>query len=347
MSRQRIWWWPVLLCATALALGTSAHAQQKRGIAVEPVPRSEGNPLGGGTYRALVIGNQRYADPTGHWKSLETPVRDARALYRVLREEYGFEDVRLVENASRRDMLLALHELGKRVLADDNVLIYYAGHGFLDPDTGRGYWVPVDAQGTDHTTFLRNSTIRDELSIVAGRAQHTLLISDSCFSGTLLRSATRSMQRDIGSQRYYRQVAAKKSVQILSAGGVEYVDDNYRNSGHSPFTYFLLNSLAHNRQNLLATSELVADVTKAVANNVDQVPQSGVLQGAGDELGEFIFFRVDVHVEGVPADRVKVKVNVIQAEPEAAEAAEAAAPAADESPTRDAPTRLIAPLPTL
>ncbi len=259
----------------------------------------------------------------------------------VLRSSYGFEDVQLVENATRRDMLLALHDLGKRVLADDSVLIYYAGHGFIDPDTERGYWVPVDAYGTDHTTFLRNSTIRDELTIVAGRAQHTLLISDSCFSGTLLRSTTRSMQRDVGSQRYYRQVAGRKSVQILSAGGVEFVDDNYRNSGHSPFTYFLLNSLSHNQQDLLATSELVADVTEAVSNNVEQIPQSGVLQGAGDELGEFIFLKLDVHVEGVPVDRVKVQVNVIPAE------SEEAAPAAAEQAPEDKPVRPVTPLPTL
>ena len=278
----------------ALAFPTPGQAQNKRGISLEPAKQSVRNPWGGGAYRALIIGNQDYADPSGHWRSLQTPLEDARAMQRVLRELYGFQDVRLLENATRRDMLLALHDLGNRVQADDNVLIYYAGHGFLEPDTERGYWVPVDAQGTDHTTFLRNSTIRDELSIVSGRARHTLLISDSCFSGTLLRGGSRGMPRDIGPERYYRQVASKKSVQILSAGGIEYVDDDYGASGHSPFTYFLLNTLSNNQRDVLVTSELAADVTTAVANNVDQVPQSGVLQGSGDELGEFIFLKLDV-----------------------------------------------------
>jgi uncharacterized caspase-like protein len=344
MSATRYRLWLTLLLVLTLAFHTLAHAQKKRGVALEPAVQGVPNPLGGGAYRALIIGNQDYADPSGHWKSLQTPLQDARAMQRVLRDLYGFQDVQLLANATRRDMLLALHDLGKRVQGDDNVLIYYAGHGFLEPDTERGYWVPVDAQGTDHTTFLRNSTIRDELSIVSGRARHTLLISDSCFSGTLLRGGSRGMPQDTGSERYYRQVAGKKSVQILSAGGIEYVDDDYAASGHSPFTYFLLNTLSNNQQDILVTSELADDVTSAVTNNVDQVPQSGVLQGAGDELGEFIFLKLDVQVEGVDPERVKVQVNVV---PKPAATESGSPESAGEPQSGDTPLRVIAPMPTL
>ncbi|NIQ12704.1 MAG: hypothetical protein GWO23_24990, partial [Gammaproteobacteria bacterium] len=62
-----------------------------------------------------------------------------------------------------------------------------------DEETNTGYWVPVDAKGHDHTTYLRNSTIRDELMLISSRARHTLLISDSCFSGSLLRSGVRGI----------------------------------------------------------------------------------------------------------------------------------------------------------
>jgi hypothetical protein len=98
-------------------------------------------------------------------------------------------------------------------------------------------------------------------------------------------------------------------VQIISAGGVEYVDDNYRSSGHSPFTYFLLSELENNDRELLTVSELSGNVTRAVANNVDQVPETGVLQGAGDELGEFIFIKLKISVDGVPAEKLKVQVE--------------------------------------
>lgn len=62
---------------------------------------------------------------------------------------------------------------------------------------------------------------------------------------------------------------------------------------------------------MFTVSQLSGNVERAVANNVDQVPESGVLQGAGDELGEFIFIKMDVTVEGVDPDKVKVEVNVI------------------------------------
>ena len=65
---------------------------------------------------------------------------------------------------------------------------------------------------------------------------------------------------------------------------------------------------------MLTVSQLSGNVERAVANNVDQVPESGVLQGAGDELGEFIFIKLDVAVEGIDPEKVKVEVNVIPAD---------------------------------
>ena len=288
-------------------------ATQSRGISLTKSTRPVTSPYNNGVFRALIVGNNIYKDSKGQWPSLSTAVGDARAIESLLREHYGFTDVVFLENATRRDVLLAIEELSKRVLANDSVVVYYAGHGYLDTDTNRGYWVPIDAKGTDHTTFLRNSTIRDELSLIAKRAKHTLLISDSCFSGTLLRSSTRGINENINSESYYNKVAKKKSVQIMSAGGVEYVDDDYQQSGHSPFTYFLINELKTNDKPLITVSELSSNVNKAVANNVKQVPESGVLQGAGDELGEFIFIKVkvNVEVEGVPKDKVKVTVDVL------------------------------------
>ena len=263
-------------------------------------------------YRALVIGNNDYRDPENRWAPLRTAIADARAIADILQREYNFKDVTVLENASRSEILHAINGLTQRTHNNDSVLLYYADHGYLDKDTKKGYWIPVDARGNDHTTYLRNSTIRDELNTIASRAKHTLLISDSCFSGSLLRGVTRGPIPAVNQERYYQNVAAKKSVQIIAAGGVEYVDDNYADSGHSPFTYFLLNELSSNNKPVVTASEISTNVEQAVANNVAQNPESGVLQGAGDELGEFIFLKLDVTVEvkGIPKDKVKVDVHV-------------------------------------
>ena len=329
----------LLLCL----LPHGGAAAQSRGIALESKAVVQNTPFADGVYRALLIGNDRYHDPQQRWPSLQTAVSDARAVGEILRRDYGFSDLEVLENATRRDILRALERLSQRAMPNDSVLVYYAGHGFVDSESERGFWVPVDAVGIDNSTFLRNSTIRDELTTIASRARHTLLISDSCFSGTLLRRGTRSISPALTDEGYLKKVSKKKSVQIISAGGVEYVDDNYRASGHSPFTYFLLNELEHNERPMLTVSELSGNVTRAVANNVDQVPETGVLQGAGDELGEFIFIKVKITVDGVPAERVKVQVETdapganVVVEPEVS---------APESPRPDDPS-LVIPLPTL
>lgn len=295
-----------------LYTAASAASQSSRGIGLKPVNAKINTVLKDSTYRALIIGNDQYRDQDGRWKPLQTAVSDARAVKSLLVNSYGFSDVEVLENATRREVLKAFESLSKKVLPNDNVLVYYAGHGFMEPETQKGFWVPVDAKGTDSSTFLRNSTIRDELTTIASRAKHTLLVSDSCFSGSLLRRGTRGISTATDNQQYYKKVSNKKSVQIMAAGGLEYVDDNYQSSDHSPFTYFFLNELKNNDRPMLTLSELSTNVEKAVANNVDQVPESGVLQGAGDELGEFIFIKVDVEVDGVPLDKVKVKVNLIE-----------------------------------
>jgi len=302
----------IILSSPQHALAAQIPTPQSRGITLTKNTKPASDIVNSGIFRALIVGNNIYKDSEGHWPSLSTAVDDARAIENLLRDQYGFSDIVFLENATRRDVLLAIADLSKRVLAKDSVIVYYAGHGYLDTDSNRGYWVPTDAKGADHTTFLRNSTIRDEISIIANRAKHTLLISDSCFSGTLLRSGTRGVTETPNTEAYYNKVAKKKSVQIMSAGGVEYVDDDYRQSGHSPFTYFLLNELKSNEKPLITLSELSSNVKKAVANNVNQVPESGVLQGAGDELGEFIFIKVKISVEvdGVPKDNIKVTVDV-------------------------------------
>lgn len=301
----------LLVCFLLSSVTLNTAAADNRGISLQPTNKLPVAATQYGVYRALIIGNNEYQDKQGKWNKLSTAVTDARSIAKLLEQQYGFTDITLLENATRRDVLYALEDLANKSLKNDNVLIYYAGHGFLDDETSKGFWVPVDASGSDHTTFLRNSTIRDEVSSIASRVKHTLLISDSCFSGSLLRSASRSISDSDYTEKYFKKVSNKKSVQIMAAGGIEFVDDDYRNSGHSPFTYFLLNELNTNNSPMFTVSQLSGNVERAVANNVDQVPESGVLQGAGDELGEFIFIKLDVAVEGVDADKVKVEVNVV------------------------------------
>lgn len=69
------------------------------------------------------------------------------------------------------------------------------------------------------------------------------------------------------------------------------MDDNYKGTGHSPFTYFLLKELEYNENSFLEATDLSQAVARNVAINVQQTPVRGVLQGAGHEGGEFFFLK--------------------------------------------------------
>lgn len=275
----------VLLCVSLDSLADS------RGLAryKETSNTNLAVPFTNGVYRALVIGNNRYQDVQGIWKPLKTAVKDAESVAQVLTKDYGFADLTLMRNASRRQILLAINDLRKRVKSGDSVLIYYAGHGYLDKATNEAYWVPVDAEGWDDSFYLSNARIKEKLATVASKVKHTLIVSDSCFSGTLLRGAGSSRRPAVLNEPYFRKVALRRSVHIMAAGGAEFVDDDFRNSGHSPYTYFFLKELQHNEKEMMTSTDLALSLSKRVANNVRQTPQYGVLFGAGDEGGEFVF----------------------------------------------------------
>ncbi len=125
-------------------------------------PGSVSTPYVNGVFHALIIGNNEYKDPEGLWVSLKTPINDAEAVASLLRKKYGFdpENITLIKNATRADILSAFSNLAKICKTNDSIFIYYAGHGYSDPDTKEAFWIPVDAVGKEDYTFVRNSTIK-------------------------------------------------------------------------------------------------------------------------------------------------------------------------------------------
>ena len=97
-----------------------------------------------GRYHALVIGIEDYK----HLPKLQTAVNDAVTVARVLKKEYGFK-VTLLLDPDHGEVIDAFNEYREKLGPTDNLLIYYVGHGWLDEDSVRGYWLPVDAGG-DH-----------------------------------------------------------------------------------------------------------------------------------------------------------------------------------------------------
>jgi len=235
-----------------------------------------------GRYHALVVGIDAYR----HLDRLATAVHDARTIGTLLRTVYGFE-VRLLADATRADIVEALDDYRSRLQAQDNLLIYYAGHGWLDAEADQGFWLPVDAHPDKRTQWVSNDTVRDAMRAL--KAKHVLVVADSCFSGTLTRGAPAGTLRR--SRDYVERMARLKARQVLTSGALEPVSDN-AGGGHSPFAAAFIAVLMGNRGVLDATT-LFGDLRRPVALNADQVPQFADVRQAGHQGGDFLFVRRD------------------------------------------------------
>jgi hypothetical protein len=243
-----------------------------------------------GTYHALVIGNNDYR----LIRPLRTAVNDARDVASVLQEQYGFT-VTLLLNANRYEMLSGLNAVRARLTENDNLLVYYAGHGQLDRVNQRGHWLPVDAEPDSPANWISNISVTDILNAMA--VQQLLVIADSCYSGAMTRSAVTRFEPGLSGEtraQAIQTMARKRSRLLLTSGGVEPVVDT-AGGPHSPFAQSFLELLRRN-QGVLPTQELFRrlqiDVMTAVQGlDVQQVPEYAPIRFAGHEAGDFLFVR--------------------------------------------------------
>lgn len=233
-----------------------------------------------GRYSALLIGNNEYNEI----KSLETPIDDAKAIGKLLTSRYGFK-TSILTNATRYQILSALNDLRTQLTEKDSLLIYYAGHGWLDNDTGEGYWLPVDSEDNNPANWLANSSITTILKSM--EAGHVLVVSDSCYSGTL----TRGIKIILRKPDYFQRIAEKRSRTVLASGGVEPVMDRGGRENHSVFATAFLEALEKNDADYLETSQLFVKVKHTVRVKSDQTPQYSDIRKAGHDGGEFIFVK--------------------------------------------------------
>ena len=173
----------LLLAFAFVAIALPAFGAETRSVKQTVVEKASGEARN----RALIIGNNDHL----HWPPLKTAVHDAEALASLLTSKYGYpaHEVRLLRNATRIQMLDGIDWLQETSGPDDQVLIYYAGHGEYNKNED-GWWVPVDGELRKRHQHIFNSDVLNKLRAV--KARHKLLISDSCFSGNLF---TRGIKR--------------------------------------------------------------------------------------------------------------------------------------------------------
>jgi TPR repeat protein len=267
-------------------------AQSKPEVQQPSKSLSEEDLINFGDYYALVIGNRDY-QYSHDMPTLKSPGADAEAIAALLAQKYHYTVIPLI-NASREQILGALNTLRGTLNEKDNLLIYYAGHGVIDKDNGRGYWLPIDAEPFPQTAKWIST---DDITVILNsmRARHVLVIADSCYSGSLI--ATNSSPTGWGvpqDERYYwlKTIANKPARMALTSGSDSPVLDG-GGGEHSIFAMALLEVLGTNDHVMegwrvyLHVSARVSDVARIYG--LRQVPTYGPIKSENDAGGDFLF----------------------------------------------------------
>jgi len=203
---------------------------------------------------AVVIGIDQYRDPS--ISALRYATADAQAVFRFLTTSGGVKpaNARLLINkdATQREIRQVLGDfLRQKALRDDEVIIYYAGHGTTEPDSSAEggvakYLVPWDA---DVQNLFSSAIPMEEIDRIFGRlsARKILMIQDTCFSGgaggrTFLAKGLTSRSTSL-TDRFLQELTQKEGRMILTASDVNQVSQEDPALGHGIFTHFLLEAL--------------------------------------------------------------------------------------------------------
>jgi uncharacterized protein YjdB len=238
--------------------------------------------LAGAKYYALLIAVQDYDN--GEISKLDFAISDARGLGDILVSRYTFdrENVITLVNPDRRTIYKNMQSLRSKLTERDNLLIFYAGHGYWQEDMRQGFWLPRDASGiNDPSDWIPNSTVRDYIKAI--KARHVLLVADSCFSGGIFKTREAFYKQKISMEKIYELPSRK----AITSGSMKTVPDR------SVFLEYLIKRLKDNKEPYMDTQKLFASLREAVINNspTHQTPLYGAISEAGDEGGDFIFVR--------------------------------------------------------
>ncbi len=243
-----------------------------------------------GEYYAIVIGNNIYDENKNSLTNLKTAINDAETIGKLLEEKYGFK-TEVIKNATLESINKTIKKYRSILTENDNLLIYYAGHGTVDSWTQEGYWLPVDAQDNNEWTWFDNRSLINLTKSL--NAKHIIVIADSCFSGSLFstvdyRSAYTDDNLDL--ENVFYNMNRKKTRVAITSGNYEFVPDSINNSEHSPFATVLIDIL-NNNNDVLPAGDLFSLVRTSLPKiSKKQNPVYGEFDfELHEKTGDFLF----------------------------------------------------------
>ncbi len=268
------------------------HLKKKSGIVdsrttriIAPVNRQETAVDGPAVTRALLFATSVY----DAFSELVNPVLDANSLSAELTTNY-LAMVEVNENPTLNETVRKIREYATLTYGkDDQLLIFFAGHGIYDNIFKEGYVISRDSRPGDETktSYLSHSNLRTMINNIP--CNHIFLVMDVCFGGTfdpMIASTARAanMYEEISTEDFIRRKSQYKTRIYLTSGGKEYVPDG-RPGHHSPFMRKFLEALRNYGGNdgITTVSEILQYVEK-----VNPQPRFGEF-GDNEPGSDFLF----------------------------------------------------------
>lgn len=228
-------------------------------------------------------------DKYDNWSDLVNPVEDANAIASELKTIYGFE-VEVVENPSQEDVFIKIADyVQKKYKPQDQLMIFFAGHGYFDDTFGEGFVVAKNSLENDKakTSYISHSRLRSVINNIP--CEHVFLAMDVCFGGTFdpviakERGNNGAYEETTQSEFLIRKLSYKTR-KYLTSGGKTYVSDGVAGK-HSPFALRLLQALKESggTDRILTLQEIKTYVEKLVPE-----PRSGSF-GDDHVASDFVF----------------------------------------------------------
>lgn len=217
-----------------------------------------------GINKALIFATNIYDS----FSELVNPVLDATTLAEELQSNY-YVQTELVVNPTLQEAIEKIRQYAKMdYQPNDNLLIFFAGHGIYDEVFKEGYVISRDSKSDDvaKTSYLSHSNLRTMVNNIP--CNHILLVMDVCFGGTFdpivaSRSRAVDMYAEVNDEEFIERKKKYKTRLYLTSGGKEYVPDG-RPGHHSPFARKFLEALRNygGQDRILTMNEIIQFVEK-------------------------------------------------------------------------------------
>ncbi|NRB53733.1 MAG: SUMF1/EgtB/PvdO family nonheme iron enzyme [Saprospiraceae bacterium] len=253
-----------------------------------------------GQDHALFFANTNYQN-NPDFGDLKNPIKDAETIAKELREMYGFstEVYKDLDQATIFRILEQWHQ--RRFGPQDQLFIFFSGHGTFRELTKKGYFVPK-SRSNDFGSYIELTDLGNIITQIPCR--HILLAVDACYSGTIDQEIafkgnfqrpgeSKSTERD---KLIYRQLRNQSRL-LITSGGKQRTPDGKQ---HSPFADAIIKKLRATYtygDGLCTFQDLLSQLER-----VSPTPHQGELPA--HEQGGFVFA-----AEGVDPPPIKPDLN--------------------------------------